>query len=176
VAAANEQIGIAKAAFYPTISLNASGGFASTAIETLLTWPSRFWAVAPQLAITLFDAGKRHAQVDLEEAAYDATVGTYRQTVLTSFQQVEDQLAALRILEQEAAAEEMAVNAAQDALDIANEQYRAGTVEYLQVITAQATALQARRTALDILTRRLVASVLLVEALGGGWTAPFVVP
>jgi len=172
VAAANEQIGIAKAAFYPTISLNAAGGFASTAIETLLTWPSRFWAVAPQLALTLFDAGKRRAQVDLEEAAYDATVATYRQTVLTSFQQVEDQLAALRILEQEAAAEEMAVSAAQEALDIANEQYRAGTVDYLQVIVTQAAALQARRTALDILTRRLVASVLLVEALGGGWVAP----
>jgi NodT family efflux transporter outer membrane factor (OMF) lipoprotein len=172
MAAANEQIGIAKAAFYPTISLNATGGFASTAIETLLTWPSRFWAVAPQLALTLFDAGKRHAEVDLEEAAYDGTVAVYRQTVLTSFQQVEDQLAALRILEQEAEAEDMAVTAAQEALDIANEQYRAGTVDYLQVIVTQAAALQARRTALDILTRRLVASVLLVEALGGGWVAP----
>jgi NodT family efflux transporter outer membrane factor (OMF) lipoprotein len=172
MAAANEEIGIAKAAFYPTLSLNAAGGFASTAIETLLTWPSRFWAVAPTLALTLFDAGKRHAQVDLQEATYDATVATYRQTVLTSFQQVEDQLAALRILEQEAAAEDQAVRAAQEALGIANEQYRAGTVDYLQVITAQTTALQAQRTALDILTRRLVASVLLVEALGGGWVAP----
>jgi NodT family efflux transporter outer membrane factor (OMF) lipoprotein len=172
MAAANEEIGIAKAAFYPALSLNAAGGFASTSIETLLTWPSRFWAVAPTLALTLFDAGKRHAQVDLQEAAYDATVATYRQTVLTSFQQVEDQLAALRILEQEAAAEDQAVRAAQEALDIANEQYRAGTVDYLQVITAQTTALQAQRTALDILTRRLVASVLLVEALGGGWVAP----
>jgi NodT family efflux transporter outer membrane factor (OMF) lipoprotein len=172
MAAANEQIGIAKSAFYPALSLNATGGFASTAIETLLTWPSRFWAVAPQLALTLFDAGKRHAQVDLQEAAYDATVASYRQTVLTTFQQVEDQLAALRILEQEAAAEDQAVSAAQDALDIANEQYRAGTVDYLQVITTQTTALQARRASLDILTRRLVASVLLIEALGGGWSAP----
>jgi NodT family efflux transporter outer membrane factor (OMF) lipoprotein len=172
VAAANEQIGIAKAAFYPSLNLVATGGFASTAISTLLTWPSRFWAVAPQFALTLFDAGKRHAQVDLEEAAYDATVATYRQTVLTSFQQVEDQVAALRILEQEAAAEEMAVTAATQALDIVNEQYRAGTVDYLQVIVSQATLLQARRTALDILTRRLVASVLLVEALGGGWMVP----
>jgi NodT family efflux transporter outer membrane factor (OMF) lipoprotein len=172
VAAANEQIGIAKSAFYPALSLNATGGFASTAIETLFTWPSRFWAVAPQLALTLFDAGKRHAQVDLQEAAYDATVASYRQTVLTTFQQVEDQLAALRILEQEAAAEDQAVSAAQDALDIANEQYRAGTVDYLQVITTQTTALQARRASLDILTRRLVASVLLIEALGGGWSAP----
>jgi NodT family efflux transporter outer membrane factor (OMF) lipoprotein len=172
VAAANEEIGIAKSAFYPALSLNAGGGFASSSIETLLTWPSRFWAAAPQLALTLFDAGKRHAQVDLQEAAYDATVASYRQTVLTTFQQVEDQLAALRILEQEAAAEDQAVRAAQDALDIANEQYRAGTVDYLQVIVTQSAALQARRTALDILTRRLVASVLLIEALGGGWTSP----
>jgi NodT family efflux transporter outer membrane factor (OMF) lipoprotein len=172
MAAANEQIGIAKSAFYPTLSLNASGGFASSSLATLFTWPSRFWAVAPQLALTLFDAGKRHAQVDLSEAAYDATVATYRQTVLTTFQQVEDQLAALRILEQEAAAEDLAVKAAQDALDISNAQYLAGTVDYLQVITSQTTLLTAQRTAIDILTRRLVASVLLIEALGGGWTAP----
>ncbi|HEY7288975.1 MAG TPA: efflux transporter outer membrane subunit [Vicinamibacterales bacterium] len=168
-AAANEQIGIAQAAFYPTVMLNASGGFASTALSALFTWPSRFWTVGPQLAATLFDAGRRHAQVDIEEAAYDAAVANYRQTVLTTFQQVEDQLAALRILEHEAEAEGAAVKAAQDALDIANEQYRAGTVDYLQVITAQTTALQDQRTALDILTRRLTASVLLIEALGGSW-------
>jgi NodT family efflux transporter outer membrane factor (OMF) lipoprotein len=172
MAAANEQIGIAKAAFYPLISLNASGGFASSSLATLFTWPSRFWAVAPQMALTLFDAGKRRAQVDLSEAAYDVTVATYRQTVLTTFQQVEDQLAALRILEQEAAAEDAAVRASQEALDIANAQYLAGTVDYLQVIISQSTALTAQRAALDILTRRLVASVLLIEALGGGWMAP----
>jgi NodT family efflux transporter outer membrane factor (OMF) lipoprotein len=173
MAAANEQIGIAKSAFYPLVSLNATGGLASPSLATLFTWPSRFWAVAPQLALTLFDAGKRHAQVDLSEAAYDATVATYRQTVLTTFQQVEDQLAALRILEQEAAAEAQAVKASQDALDIVNAQYLAGTVDYLQVIISQTTSLTAQRAALDILTRRLVASVLLIEALGGGWTAPF---
>jgi NodT family efflux transporter outer membrane factor (OMF) lipoprotein len=172
MAAANEQIGIAQSAFYPTLTLNAGAGFASTSLATLLTWPNRFWAVAPSLALTLFDAGKRHAQVDLQEAAYDATVATYRQTVLTTFQQVEDQLAALRILEQEAAAEDEAVKAALEALDIANAQYRAGTADYLQVITTETTALQTQRAALDILTRRLVASVLLVEALGGGWSAP----
>ena len=169
VAAANAQIGVAQSAFYPTLTLNASGGFAGTALSTLLTWPSRFWAVGPTLAATLFDAGKRHAQVDLQEATFDAAVATYRQTVLTTFQQVEDQLAALRILEQEAAAEDSAVKAAQDALDIVNEQYRAGTVDYLSVITAQTTLLTDRRTALDIQTRRLTASVLLIEALGGGW-------
>ncbi len=176
VAAANEQIGIAQAAFYPTLTLNASAGFASTALSTLLTWPSRFWAVGPSLAATLFDAGRRHAQVDLEEAAYDATAATYRQTVLTAFQQVEDQLAALRILEQEAAAEAQAVKAAQDALDIVNAQYRAGTADYLAVIVAQTTLLQDRRTELDILTRRLVASVLLIEALGGGWDGVLPIP
>jgi NodT family efflux transporter outer membrane factor (OMF) lipoprotein len=169
MAAANEQIGIAQAAYFPALTLNATGGFASTTLASLLTWPSRFWAVAPSLAATLFDAGKRHAQVDLERAAFDEAVASYRQTVLATFQQVEDQLAALRILEQEAEAEERAVVASQDALDISNEQYRAGTVDYLQVIVAQTTALQARRTALDILTRRLTASVLLIEALGGGW-------
>jgi NodT family efflux transporter outer membrane factor (OMF) lipoprotein len=169
MAAANEQIGIAQSAYFPTVTLNATAGFASSTLASLLTWPSRFWAIAPSLAETLFDAGKRHAQVDLERAAFDGAVASYRQTVLTSFQQVEDQLAALRILEQEAQAEADAVRAAQDALDIANEQYRAGTIDYLTVIIEQTTLLTAKRTALDILTRRLTASVLLIEALGGGW-------
>jgi NodT family efflux transporter outer membrane factor (OMF) lipoprotein len=169
VAAANAQIGVARAAFYPALTLSASGGFASTAVSTLLTWPSRFWAVGPSLAATLFEGGRRRAQVDLQEALYDQAVANYRQTVLTTFQQVEDQLAALRILEREAEAEDQAVKAAQDALDIVNEQYRAGTVDYLQVIAAQTTLLQDKRAALDILTRRLTASVLLIEALGGGW-------
>jgi NodT family efflux transporter outer membrane factor (OMF) lipoprotein len=169
MAAANEQIGIAQSAYFPTVTLNATGGFASTSLGSLLTWPSRFWAVAPSLAATLFDAGRRHAQVDLERAAFDEAVASYRQTVLTTFQQVEDQLAALRILAQEAEAEGQAVKAAQDALDIANEQYRAGTIDYLAVIITQSTLLTAQRTAVDILTRRLTASVLLIEALGGGW-------
>jgi NodT family efflux transporter outer membrane factor (OMF) lipoprotein len=169
MAAANEQIGIAQAAYFPTVTLSAVGGFANTSLASLLTWPSRFWAVAPSLAETLFDAGKRHAQVDLERAAFDQTVALYRQTVLTTFQQVEDQLAALRILEQEAGAEAAAVKAAQDAVDIANEQYRAGTIDYLAMIITQSALLTAQRTALDILTRRLTASVLLIEALGGGW-------
>jgi NodT family efflux transporter outer membrane factor (OMF) lipoprotein len=169
MAAANEQIGIAQSAYFPTLALTATGGFASTTLASLLTWPNRFWAVAPSLTETLFDAGKRHAQVDLERAAFDQTVASYRQTVLTAFQQVEDQLAALRILEQEAEAEAAAVKAAQDALDIANEQYLAGTIDYLAVIIQQTTLLTAQRTAIDILTRRLTASVLLIEALGGGW-------
>jgi NodT family efflux transporter outer membrane factor (OMF) lipoprotein len=169
VAAANEQIGIAKAAFFPTLNLSASGGFESTDISKLLNWSSRFWSLGSNVAETIFDAGKRRAQLDLQRAAYDATVVGYRQTVLTAFQQVEDELAALRVLEQEAAAEENAVKAAQESLDISTAQYKAGTASYLQVLTAQTVALQNERTAVDILSRRLTASVLLVEALGGGW-------
>jgi len=171
MAAANEQIGIAKAAFFPSLLLSASGGFQSTSFSQWLTWPSRFWAVGPQVAETLFDAGKRHAQLDLERAAYDATVANYRQTVLTAFQQVEDNLAALRILEQEAAAEDAAVADAEESLAISTDQYKAGIATYLQVITAQTFALQDERAAVDILTRRMTASVLLIEALGGGWDA-----
>jgi NodT family efflux transporter outer membrane factor (OMF) lipoprotein len=170
VAAANEQIGVAKAAFFPSVLLNASGGFESTSLTQWLSWPSRFWSVGPQLAATLFDGGKRRAQVDLAEAAYDESVALYRQTVLTAMQQVEDQLSGLRILEQEAQADADAVRAAQQALDIVTAQYTAGTTDYLQVIVAQAVALQAQRAAIDVQTRRLTASVLLIEALGGGWS------
>jgi NodT family efflux transporter outer membrane factor (OMF) lipoprotein len=169
VAAANEQIGVAKAALFPVLTLGASGGFESTSLANWLTLPSRFWSVGPQLAATLFDAGKRRAQVDLQEAAYDASVAAYRQTVLTALQQVEDQLAALRILEREAVVQNGALAAAQDSVGISLEQYRAGITDYLQVITTQTVAFQSERTAIDILTRRLTASVLLIEALGGGW-------
>ena len=134
------------------------------------SWPSRFWSVGPQLAETIFDAGRRRAQVDLAQAAYDATVANYRQT-RTSFQQVEDNLAALRVLANEARAEDEAVQAAQRSLDISTYQYKAGTVSYLQVITSQTIALQDEVSAVNILTRRMVASVLLIEALGGGWDA-----
>ena len=170
-AAANEQIGVAKAAFFPVLMLSATGGFESTSLAQWFSLPSRFWAVGPQLAATLFDGGKRRAQVDLSEAAYDESVATYRQTVLTAFQQVEDQLSTLRILEQESAAEAEAVKAAQETLDIVRLQYTAGTTDYLQVIVVQAAALQTQRQELDILTRRRTASVLLIEALGGGWDA-----
>jgi NodT family efflux transporter outer membrane factor (OMF) lipoprotein len=171
IAAANEQIGVAKAAFFPVLMLSATGGFESTSLAQWFSLPSRFWAVGPQLAATLFDGGKRRAQVDLSEAAYDESVATYRQTVLTAFQQVEDQLSTLRILEQESAAEAEAVKAAEETLDIVRLQYTAGTTDYLQVIVVQAAALQTQRQELDILTRRRTASVLLIEALGGGWDA-----
>jgi NodT family efflux transporter outer membrane factor (OMF) lipoprotein len=171
MAEVNEQIGIAKAAYYPALLLSAAGGLESSDFTKWLTWPSRFWAVGPQLVETVFDAGKRRAQVDLAQAAYDATVANYRQTVLISFQQVEDNLAALRVLENEARAVDEAVRAAQRSLDISTYQYKAGTASYLQVIASQTIALQNERTATDIHTRRMVASVLLIEALGGGWDA-----
>jgi NodT family efflux transporter outer membrane factor (OMF) lipoprotein len=171
VAAANEQIGIAKAALYPSLTLGASAGLQSSAIADLFTWPSRYWSVGPQLAATLFDAGKRRAQVKVTEAVYDATVANYRQTVLTAFEQVEDSLAQLRILSQEAEIVERAVKAAEQSLQISTDQYRGGLTNYLQVITAQTSTLQNQRTAVDILTRRMVASVSLIQALGGGWDA-----
>jgi NodT family efflux transporter outer membrane factor (OMF) lipoprotein len=169
IAAANEQIGIAKAAYFPMLTLNGTGGFVSTNLARLFTVPSLFWSVGPQLAATLFDGGLRKGQVRFSQAAYEAAVATYRQTVLTAFQQVEDQLSSLRILEQEQATEAEARRAAQDAVDIAQAQYRAGTVDYLAVIVLQATLLQAQRLEIDIMTRRLTSSVLLIEALGGGW-------
>ncbi len=169
VAAANEQIGVAKAAFYPTLTLTASAGLESADFLKWFTWPSRFWSVGPQLAETLFDAGKRRAQVSQAEAAYDVTVANYRQTVLTAFQQVEDNLAALRILAEEGEVTGRAVKAAQESLTISTDQYKGGIVAYLQVITAQTAALQEERAAIDLLTRRMTASVMLVEALGGGW-------
>ena len=171
VAAANEQIGIAKAALYPSLALSAGAGLQTTVIGDLLTWPSRFWSVGPQLAATLFDAGKRRAQVKLTQAAYDATVANYRQTVLTALQQVEDSLAQLRILSEEGEIADRAVKAAQQSLEISTEQYRGGTANYLQVITSQTSLLQNQRTAVDILTRRMAASVSLIQALGGGWDA-----
>jgi NodT family efflux transporter outer membrane factor (OMF) lipoprotein len=171
VAAANEQIGIAKAAFYPSLSLSAGAGSQTAVIGDLLTWPSRFWSVGPQLAETLFEGGKRRAQLKLTEAAYDATVANYRQTVLTAFQQVEDSLAQLRILSEEGAIADRAVKAAQQSLDISTEQYRGGIANYLQVITAQTSLLQNQRSVVDILTRRMAASVSLIQALGGGWDA-----
>ena len=169
IAAANEQIGISKAAFFPMLELSGAGGFVSTTLSKLFTIPSLFWSVGPQLAATLFDGGLRKGQLNLSKDAYDASVATYRQTVLTAFQQVEDQLSSLRILEQEQSVQAAARMAAQDAVDIANAQYQAGTADYLAVIVLQATLLQAERLEIDILTRRLVASVLLIEALGGGW-------
>jgi NodT family efflux transporter outer membrane factor (OMF) lipoprotein len=169
VAAANAQIGVAVAAYYPTVRLSASGGFESTSLSKWLTWPSRFWSVGPGISETVFDGGLRRAQTAAARAAYEGTIASYRQTVLTGFQEVEDNLAALRILEEEAEVQEEAVSAARQALAVAINQYKAGTANYLTVIVAQAAALNIETNALGILGRRMTASVLLVKALGGGW-------
>jgi NodT family efflux transporter outer membrane factor (OMF) lipoprotein len=170
-AAANAQIGVAMAAYYPAISLSASYGFLSSAIENLLHASNAVWSVGPQLAQTVFDSGLRSAQVAAARASYDQTIANYRQTVLAAFQQVEDQLASLRILEQQADIQDRAVKASLEAEALILNQYKAGTVAYTSVITAQTVSLGDRETALTILQNRLVASVALVEALGGGWTA-----
>ncbi|HLJ17230.1 MAG TPA: efflux transporter outer membrane subunit [Bryobacteraceae bacterium] len=170
VAAANAQIGIALTAFYPTLTLSGSAGLESTALTTLVQWPSRLWSVGATLAQTLFDAGRRRALTDEAKANYDATVAIYRQTVLTAFQDVEDNLAAVRILEEEARLQDAAVKSAQRSLELAINQYKGGITTYLQVITAQEAALAGEVSAVNILTRRMTASVLLVKALGGGWT------
>jgi NodT family efflux transporter outer membrane factor (OMF) lipoprotein len=171
VASANAQIGVAEAAYYPSLTLSASAGLQSSAVSNLLSAPSRFWSLGPALAQTLFDAGLHRAQTHQAIAAYDANVAAYRQTVLTGFQEVEDNLAALRILEQEAAVQDDAVRDARQSVDLTINQYKAGIVSYLNVVTVQATALAAERTAVDIQNRRLAASVLLIKALGGGWNA-----
>jgi NodT family efflux transporter outer membrane factor (OMF) lipoprotein len=169
VAAANQEIGVAKAAFYPALTFEGGAGSQAIAIADLFTTPTRLWSVGAQIAETLFDGGKRRAQVRLTEAAYDATVANYKQTVLTGFQQVEDALVELRTLAQEGEIVERAVAAAQQSLDVATIQYRGGLASYLQVITAQTSLLQNQRATVDLLTRRLVASVSLIQALGGGW-------
>ena len=169
VAEANEQIGIAKAAYYPTLMLNASVGFEGSSFGNVLNASSLLWAVGASITQTIFDGGRRRATSDAARAAYDATVAGYRQTTLTAFQQVEDNLAALRILEQEAQQQRRAVESAQQSLQLFTNRYRGGVDNYLQVITAQTVTLSNQRNEIDILRRRMGASVLLVKALGGGW-------
>ena len=171
VAESNEQIGIARAAYYPTIVLSASAGFEGDSITNWFDWPSRFWAVGPSALETLFDAGRRRATSQAAVANYDATVAGYRETTLTALQQVEDNLAALRILDQEAQQQKDATASAQESLQVFTDRYIGGADPYLQVLTAQTIALQNERNDVDILRRRMDASVLLIKALGGGWNA-----
>jgi NodT family efflux transporter outer membrane factor (OMF) lipoprotein len=171
MAAANAQIGIAETAFFPTVTLSADYGVSASMLKRLFNTASRMWSVGSTLTETLFDAGLRHAQVEQQRAAFDATIADYRQTVLTGFQQVEDQLAAQRILTDQAAAEGAAVASAREAERIIFNQYQAGTVAYTSVIVAQTTALNDAVTAANIRQNRLVASVALIQALGGGWDA-----
>jgi len=169
VAEANERIGIAKAAYYPTIMLNASVGFEGTSFGNLLNASSLLWSIGASITQTIFDGGRRRATSDAARAVYNETVAAYRQTTLTAFQQVEDNLAALRILEEEAQQQQRAVESAQESLRLFTNRYRGGVDNYLQVITAQTGTLSNQRTEIDILRRRIDASVLLVKALGGGW-------
>ncbi|ASL44024.1 Outer membrane protein OprM [Burkholderia sp. AD24] len=168
-AAANEQIGVAIAAFFPTLTLSATGGYENSVFSQLLTMPSRFWTVGPQLAATLFDAGLRQAKTEAARAAYDQDVASYRQTVLAAFQDVEDNLASQRILEQEIVVQRQAVDSARQALAIVTNEYKAGTVGYVNVLTAQTTAFTAEQKLETIAGQRMVSSVGLVKALGGGW-------
>ncbi|WP_428827959.1 efflux transporter outer membrane subunit [Azonexus sp. IMCC34842] len=167
VAAANAQIGVAQAAFFPNLTLSASGGYQNSSFADILSAPYRFWSVGPALALTLFDAGARSSAKEQAMAGYDRSVATYRQTVLTAFQEVEDNLAALRILSTEKEIQKNATRAANEFQTLTNNQYLAGTVSFLNVATAQAAALSAERSSLDILNRQLIATVGLVKALGG---------
>jgi len=171
MASANAQIGVAKAAYYPTISLGVTGGFESGVITTLISGPSILWSAGGSAVMPLFDAGRRRANVDQAIAAYDQTVANYRETVLTGFQQVEDNVAALRILENEARVQERAVVAAQKYLELAITRYKGGVTSYLEVTTAQSAALTDELAAVNILGRRMVDAVTLVQALGGGWNS-----
>ncbi len=168
-AAANAQIGIAVSAYFPDLTLSATAGYQSSSFSRWLNAPSRFWSIGPQLAETLFDAGARNAQTAEARAAYDAAVANYREVALAAFQNVEDNLAALRILENEAVAQEEALKSAQLGVTITRNQYRAGTVSYLNVVIAQTSAFANERNSISILGNRLNDSVALIKALGGGW-------
>ena len=171
VASANAQIGVAKAAYYPQLNFNATGGFESGVITTLLSGPSILWSAGPSALVTVFDVGRRRSLTDEAIAAHDSQVATYRQTVLTAFQQVEDGLAAVHVLEQEAKVQDTAVGAAQRSLDLSTTRYKGGVTSYLEVILAQNAALGDEITAVNILGRRMVATVQLIQALGGGWNS-----
>jgi NodT family efflux transporter outer membrane factor (OMF) lipoprotein len=169
VAAANANIGVARAAYYPNVTLSASAGLEATSFTQWFSWPSRFFSLGPQLAQTLYDGGARRAQNEQANAQYDSAVANYRQTVLTAFQGVEDNLATLRILSDEVQEQHTAVQSATRYLELASTRYKAGVDSYLNVITAQTSLLTNRETEVSIQERRMVASVLLTQALGGGW-------
>ncbi|WP_229261877.1 efflux transporter outer membrane subunit [Duganella guangzhouensis] len=172
VAAANANIGVARAAWFPALSLSAGGGYSNSAMADLFNTPSRIWSLGAALSQTLFDGGLRKANDAQAIAAYDVTVASYKQTVLSAFQEVEDNLATLSVLDAEIAKQQQATDAAKLAQELALKQYRAGTATYLTVVTAQATTLAGERTVASLLSRRLVASAALITGLGGNWHAP----
>ncbi|SDV05461.1 efflux transporter, outer membrane factor (OMF) lipoprotein, NodT family [Pseudomonas vancouverensis] len=169
VMAANANIGVAKAAYYPDLTLNMNGGYSSSTFSNWISLPNRFWSVGPQLATTLFDGGQRSAEVDRSEAAYDETVAKYRQTVLDGFREVENYLVQLKVLQDEAVVRQQALDAARESLRLTQNQYKAGLIAYIDVVVTQAAALNNERSNLDLLQSRLIASVQLIAALGGGW-------
>jgi NodT family efflux transporter outer membrane factor (OMF) lipoprotein len=171
VMAANANIGVAKAAYYPDLTLSMSGGYSSSTFTNWISLPNRFWSVGPQLAMTLFDGGQRSAEVDRTEAVYDQTVAQYRQTVLNGFQEVENYLVQLKVYEDEAGVRTEALMSARESLRLTNNQYKAGLIAYLDVVNVQTTALSNERSVLTLLQSRLIASVQLIAALGGGWNA-----
>ncbi len=170
VAAANAQVGVATAAFFPRLLLAASGGWQSTSLASLFSVPSRFWSIGPSLAETIFAGGRRRAAAAQARASYDEAVAVYRQTVLGALQDVEDQLSAVRVLSEEAQQQSLATAAAERLLSLARKRYQGGITTYLEVVTAQSAALANERASVELLTRRMVASVDLVRALGGGWS------
>jgi NodT family efflux transporter outer membrane factor (OMF) lipoprotein len=176
MSAANAEIGIAEAAWYPDLSLAASGGYNNNSYADWISVPNRVWSIGPQLALTLFDGGARSAQVESAEAGYQQTVAQYRQTVLDSFREVDDALVQLQVLEQEAVVQQAAVNAAREALQLLTNQHQAGTIDYNSVVNVQTSALNNQRSALTLLGNRLAASVQLIAALGGGWQASEIEP
>jgi NodT family efflux transporter outer membrane factor (OMF) lipoprotein len=171
VMAANANIGVARAAWYPDFTLSLSGGYSSSTLANWISLPNRFWSVGPQLALTLFDGGRRSAELERSEAAYDQTVAQYRQTVLDGFQEVENYMIQLQVYEREASVRQEALEAARESLRLTSNQYKAGLIGYLDVVNVQATALSNERNVLNVLQSRLLASVQLVAALGGGWHA-----
>ncbi|MNH05948.1 Outer membrane protein OprM precursor [compost metagenome] len=171
VMSANASIGVAKAAYFPDLSLSLNGGYSSSSFNDWISLPNRFWSVGPQLAMTLFDGGQRSAEVDRTEAVYDQTVAQYRQAVLDGFKEVENYLVQLNVYEDEARVRSEALEAARESLRLTSNQYKAGLIAYLDVVNVQTTALSNERSVLTLLQGRLVASVQLIAALGGGWDA-----
>jgi NodT family efflux transporter outer membrane factor (OMF) lipoprotein len=172
IAAASAEVGVANAAFFPRLLLTATAGFESRSLTSWLTGLSTFWSAGPAAVATIFDGGRRRAVTEQAQAGFDASVAEYQDTILRSLQEVEDSLAALRVLREEADVQAAAVAAAERSLALATNRYRGGVANYLEVIAAQSAALSNQRAALSVLTRRLAASVLLIKALGGGWTTP----
>ena len=169
VIAANANIGVAKAAYYPDFSLSLSGGYSSSQYQDWISVPNRFWSVGPKIALPLFDGGQRSAEVDRNEAAYDQTVAKYRQTVLDGLREVENYMVQLKVLGDESVVQEQALESARESLRLTNNQYKAGLIAYLDVVSVQTTALSTERSVLNLLQSRLIASVQLIAALGGGW-------